>query len=807
VEELTVTRRILSVFTLLLLSIAFAASAADSTPGTITGTVAAKADGQPIAGATVTGGGASAVTDALGRFRLEGVAPGSVELAIEAAGFEAPSTIQVEVKAGDSSEVAISLDPSTHFMERIQVTATKIPLSIGELPAQADIIDRETIDLRGDQSLTQAIAHVPGLMISTFAGSFESVTLRGLPRDGNEFTSTLLMIDGVPQTDSRNSARVVNLPINDASVIEVLRGPSSALYGRTAIGGSVNLLTAEPSIDQQFGLDLTGGDFGTLKGFAHAGGPFADWAGYYVSGSDEESDGWYEGSNDVTVDRWALFGKLTFAPGETSSGHLTANVVDSDQGTPTNVPIIDGRLLSDIDPRFDHLSSFNLPAPNYHQDEDRYTGSYARQIARDSSLQAVVGYREILYQFIDDGDVIGSPFDLDAGTVTQYPFEQKQSEDIWYSELRFELGHADSTLLAGGSYESTSGFVAGNLIYTDEDTLGWPIDYLAQVHPPRSAWQFDRFGGDDYELGSTGIFAQYVAEPGDRWILMAGGRYDRLDLDNTRTFSAGQPHVAFEFEEVSPRLSATYKLIEDEGEPDLSLYASYSEAFLPPRRPSALRPADSVLDLEPEDIANWELGLKGDFAGSKLAVEAAIFQMEREGIVLSVRQGPFFLPTNSGEHEYEGFEASLRWTESSRFTAYVNAALYHNRFGHFVIESEEGPEGDVVLTGNRLPISPDEVWNAGTLFRVARAFDFAIDVKYVGDVMIDQNNTFQLDDYTLVDAAVSWTRQPIRLTLSASNLFDEEYFWSGDTTSGESADVGRPRMVLLTAAFSWNRGR
>ena len=299
----------------------------------------------------------------------------------------------------------------------------------------------------------------------------------------------------------------------------------------------------------------------------------------------------------MTVDRWALFGKLTFVPDDKSSGSFTANVVDSDQGTPTNVPIIDGRLLTDIEPRFDRLSSFNLPAPNYHQEEDRYTGNYTRQIARNSSLVALLGYREIVYQFIDDGDVIGSPFDLDAGTVTQYPFEQTASEDILYSELRFELGlpgATDSSLLAGGSYEDTSGFVAGNLIYTDEETFGWPIDYLDPVHPPRSAWQFDRFGGDDYDLGSTGIFAQYIAEPGDRWILMAGGRYDRLDLDNTRTFSAGRPSISDSFDEVSPRLSATYKLVETEGKPDVSLYASYSEAFLPPRRPSALRPADGA---------------------------------------------------------------------------------------------------------------------------------------------------------------------------------------------------------------------
>ena len=100
--------------------------------------------------------------------------------------------------------------------------------------------------------------------------------LRGLPRGGNEFTSTLLLVDGVPQTDSRNSSRVINLPIDDADSIEVVRGPNSALYGRTAIGGAVNVRTGEPTSENRAGLDVTGGDFGFLKGAARASGPVGD---------------------------------------------------------------------------------------------------------------------------------------------------------------------------------------------------------------------------------------------------------------------------------------------------------------------------------------------------------------------------------------------------------------------------------------------------------------------------------------------------------------------------------------------------
>src|SRR4029450_234827 len=125
-----------------------------------------------------------------------------------------------------------------------------------------------TIASRGDRTLTQAVAHVPGAIISTQLGIFESVMLRGLPRGDPEFTNTLLLVDGVPQTTSTNGSRVIGLTINDASRIEIVRGPNSALYARTAIGGSVNVLTAAPTPKPEFNIDFTGGQQGMLKGLA-----------------------------------------------------------------------------------------------------------------------------------------------------------------------------------------------------------------------------------------------------------------------------------------------------------------------------------------------------------------------------------------------------------------------------------------------------------------------------------------------------------------------------------------------------------
>jgi len=171
--------------------------------------------------------------------------------------------------------------------------------------------------------------------------------------------------------------------------------------------------------------------------------------------------------------------------------------------------------------------------------------------------------------------------------------------------------------------------------------------------------------------------------------------------------------------------------------------------------------------------------------------------MNEDGVVLSVRQGPFFVPTNSGQLRYKGVETGVRVAATPKVSLYVNASFYHNRFGTFVIEDEENPANDVSLTGNRLAISPDHVVNWGATITPTSSTNITFDVKHVGDTATDRENTFTVPAYTLFDLAGSWRRGPIRVTLSAHNLFNQEYYWSGGS---ETLDPGSPRRVLVTTA-------
>src|SRR5438067_71549 len=115
----------------------FVSSMADGQPGqagAITGSVVARADNRPISGAVVTVEGTSlaVVTTALGRFQIPAVPVGTAVLIVRAGGFIDLRVPDVRVQSGATTQVSVELEPTPNFLERVQVTATKTPLSIGD---------------------------------------------------------------------------------------------------------------------------------------------------------------------------------------------------------------------------------------------------------------------------------------------------------------------------------------------------------------------------------------------------------------------------------------------------------------------------------------------------------------------------------------------------------------------------------------------------------------------------------------------------------------------------------------------------
>jgi iron complex outermembrane recepter protein len=783
-------------------------SLAGQSVGVLRGTVTNKETRAPVSGAVVALRGTDyrARANSNGEFVLSNVPAGNYILTVNAIGVAPYTSQSVDIRAGETTRLAVSVETSLVTLDQVQVTATKYAMSVGEVPALTNTVTEDVISHKGDVKLTQALTNVPGMINSALEGSFESVMLRGMPRTGNEWTSTLLLVDGIPQTDSRNSARVIDLPINDVSNIEVVRGPNSALYGSTAIGGVVNVLTAEPTSQPSSDFNLSGGTFDYFHVKAAASGPIQNWGGYYISGAGGQDHGFYKAPFLFKDKDQATYAKITFTPDSKSHGMISINNVVSDNGMPAELPVINGIPLNQLDPRVNLYQDFNLPSSNYHQEELRTAFNYVRDFSNRVSATEVFGWRRTKYIFQNDGDGVGAPFDTVAHTFTAYPFAEETDENAYYQEARLaiapNLGTIKNSLLVGATYDYHSGFSSGNLIYTDTSTIGWPLNYLNPVPPPLSNWQYLPFGGSRYHIGTLGLYAQYTVAPLSRLQFVLGGRYDKSSLQNIKTFTSGQPRFTSSFDAFSPKISGTFKIIApDSGAMSsglqLNAYATYSGAFLPPRTPSSLAGSDTV-PLLPEHIHNYEAGLKGDFASGLVAFDAGFFRMLDDGIVVDTRVGPYYFPSNGGKEDYRGVETSVSWTPIAALSLYANGAFYHNRFGKFVIQQSSG---DVTLTGNRLPVSPDVVYNAGGRWQLPSGIGATVNLKHVGSSMLDQGNTFLLPAYTVTDASVFFDYGPALISISGHNLLNDKYFTMGDISAAQSIDPAQPRQIVVSTSL------
>jgi vitamin B12 transporter len=184
----------------------------------------------------------------------------------------------VAVLGGVSSALAqptgtVTATTTTAIPDTI-VTATRVPTPIERVPGAVTVITRQQIEERGYATLAEALAFAPGARLAPTGGVGQQTS--GFFR-GNSSRSVLVLLDGVPVNDPSDPSGAFNFgndSLFDVERIEVLRGPTSSLYGSAAVGAVINIITRRAPRDRQFAPygTLAGGSQATLSGGAGATG-------------------------------------------------------------------------------------------------------------------------------------------------------------------------------------------------------------------------------------------------------------------------------------------------------------------------------------------------------------------------------------------------------------------------------------------------------------------------------------------------------------------------------------------------------
>ncbi len=225
----------------------------DSTPCPVRGQVQEDGRAIPYAHVSVKGSNQLLMTDKEGRFTLTPLPPGRYVLLVTAMGYE---TLEWEFESCTSSTdlLEINLSPAALELNPLVVTGTMRETFVSESPVKVEVINVRYLERNTTHNLMEAIQTVNGLYTQVDCGVCYTSNIR---INGMEGPYTAVLIDGMPIMSALASVYGLN-GINPSMIerMEVIKGPSSTLYGSEAMAGVVNVITKDPEFTPRYSADL-----------------------------------------------------------------------------------------------------------------------------------------------------------------------------------------------------------------------------------------------------------------------------------------------------------------------------------------------------------------------------------------------------------------------------------------------------------------------------------------------------------------------------------------------------------------------
>ena len=663
-----------------------------------------------------------------------------------------------------------------------QVNALKAPTPIIDVPQSLSIVSADDISIRGYTSIGQIIDYTPGVNNSQGEGHRDSVVFRGVRSTADFF------IDGV-----RDDVQYYR-PLYNLEQVEILRGPNALLFGRGGTGGILNRVTKKAQLDETFvgyqaSLDSEG-EYG-LQFDANYGDN--DKAAFRLNAMFESLDNhrdFYDGER-IGINPTAEF---VITPGTILD--VSYEYVDHerfvDRGIPTGE---DGRpveAFADIvfgDPELNttqleaHILRVNL--------EQEFTESLK------GNVTLLYGDYDKLYENFYAADYSASNADFGgAETVTLdgYVDTTQRRNLVLSGNLvgEFDTGPINHTLIVGAEFIDTSNDNDRlNPVFAtsggDRETflVQRPLAFVGGVGTiadgiTSTSLAFTDVNDDNQsDVEVMSIFAQDQIEINKYVDVVLGARFDRFD-QSTFNVETGVTTDRTD-EEVSPRAGLIVKPMEN-----ISLYASYSETFLP----TSGEQFASTGSLAPDVFEQAEIGVKWDFFDG-ISFTAAYFQNDQTQAARDQDTEEDFEVRGL---EIQGFELQLLGNVTEKL--FVSAG-----YSHLTGETENGAE-----LPRELPENTFSIWGN---YQVTDKFGLGLGATYQDEAFItdldigsDASTHPTLPSFTRFDASAYYDiSEKLRVQLNVENLTEEVYFPTSHST--HQVTVGAPlnARVAISGRF------
>ncbi|WP_035385022.1 TonB-dependent siderophore receptor [Ferrimonas futtsuensis] len=570
-------------------------------------------------------------------------------------------------------------------------------------------------------------------------------------------------------------------PIETLERIEVLKGPSSMLYGQSAPGGLINMVTKKPTYDAMFEFAFDVDEHGSSRFQADAGGALneTETLRYRATLVKQDAEYWREYQDGSSQERDRFLGALALDYDLSNWGKLSAHydMTQDKTGIDRGAWLDnDGNIIGDKDTIWDMPWAFtDNEVENYGLDMDLY-------LSTDWTLTLGFNHQMFSRQRLDSSPSYDSYVAYQEAGYTdgRYDYTAFDRYDDWqyrtyYADFNgyLDLAGMEHQILIGANMLD---YYYGQLRDKDQTQTYVPGEPL----PPRPDLDYNRDTSlYESEYKYYGFYLQDLITLNEQWQLLLGGRFDIQRKDGP-----GNNNESF-----VPKLGAIYHPQENS-----SIYLSYSESFEPQGVVAKEDDVNDGMDLDPETGKSWELGSKWELADGRLMVDGALFEITKTDIAVTEDLGNGQTKTTQGgEQQHRGFEFSAQGQASERWFVMTSLMYLDAEYTHHD-----------TYQGKRPIDAPEWSASAWTRYKMNDQWAFNLGAFYEGDRYADLNNTITKDGYVRVDAGASFKMMikqvEMNLRLNVENLFDRDYMAGG---SYSDLSIGAERSFRLSAQFNY----
>jgi len=678
-------------------------------------------------------------------------------------------------------------DSARYTLPPVTVSATRDERPPFLLPLATTRITTDANSGGGGVGLEQALAFIPGVLAQSRGGWTDlRITIRGFGARGAGDRSNAgttrgirVLLDGVPETEPDGRTAFDNVDPDALASLEVVRSNASSLWGNAA-GGVISLSTI-PEVPGRATADLrlSAGGFGLRRASLRSAVPVGDGvlAGTLVAGS---FDGWREHSAAERL-------LLSVSTSALLRGHtrLSATAIATDNAYDIPGPLTAAQ--ADSAPQ--------MANPVYAARDER---RHNRQARLSATLE-----NEFAGAWRLSGTLFAMPKYLqrsERGTYRDFTRYHVGGNLVLHGERR--LGTANDLRILAGADEA----------YQDGSALFYSLE------PDGSRGDTLRTNKRE-GANNAGLFVQGEVDLGERWVVVAGARWDairytytdfiRPQLDDARTFSG-----------LVPKFGLTLRLA-----PQHTVYASLGGGIEAPAAnetdPAGTFGQDTITGLnpllDPIRSTTLELGTKHTVSTGSAAVplvryDAAVFLTDVRDDIVPYRGGRFYF--TAGKTRRLGLEAGMTFFGPAGLSVEPVVTLIRARYVDYVVDSVHYgvPGATADYAGNAAPGIPPTAWAVGLAWhQVGGRLGARLNLHGISAYWADDANTVRVPAYAIADLQVG-TSGPLPLgrglgvtvMVAVNNTFDSRYIGSAfinpDVVNGEPVvyEPGMPRQLVIS---------